>query len=183
MIIGIGGASRSGKTTLARMIVNYFRDNGHTAINLYQDDFVFPTTKIPMVRDKIDWERPESINFDLLKEVVDFYKTKFEVLVVDGFLAFYDEDLNNRYDQRIFVSISKETYLKRKEEDLRWGPIPRWFFDHIWESYLSYGIPDFEAADYIQLSGEDEYDINEVLKALGIDSDKKILNPKYNSEK
>lgn len=166
MIIGIGGASRSGKTTLARMIVNHFRDSGKTAISLYQDDFVFPTTRIPLIKDKVDWERPESINFDLLREVVDFYKTKFEILVIDGFLAFYDEKLNTEFDRRIFVNISKETYLKRKAEDLRWGPIPGWFFEHIWESYLKYGIPDFSQADYIQVSGESKHNIEEVLALL-----------------
>ncbi|MCD8539075.1 MAG: hypothetical protein LRY55_04405 [Leadbetterella sp.] len=51
MIIGIGGVSRSGKSTLARMLVNHFRDSGKTAIALNQDDFVFPTVQIP--REKI----------------------------------------------------------------------------------------------------------------------------------
>lgn len=166
MIIGIGGASRSGKSTLARLLVNHYRDSGKTAIVLYMDDFVFPTEVIPKVRDKVDWECPESINFNLLSEVLDFYKSKFEVVVVDGFLAFYDENLAIKYDKRIFVSVSKSTYLTRKEQDLRWGDIPRWFFEHIWESYLKFGIPDFEKTEYIRVSGETEYEINAILSLL-----------------
>ena len=166
MIIGIGGASRSGKSTLARLLVNHYRDSGKTAIVLYMDDFVFPTEVIPKVRDKVDWECPESINFNLLSEVLDFYKSKFEVVVVDGFLAFYDENLAIKYDKRIFVSVSKTTYLTRKEQDLRWGDIPRWFFEHIWESYLKFGIPDFEKTEYIRVSGETEYEINTILSLV-----------------
>ena len=166
MIIGIGGASRSGKSTLARLLVNHYRDSGKTAIVLYMDDFVFPTEVIPKVRDKVDWECPESINFNLLSEVLDFYKSKFEVVVVDGFLAFYDENLAIKYDKRIFVSVSKSTYLTRKEQDLRWGDIPRWFFEHIWESYLKFGIPDFEKTEYIRVSGETEYEINTILSLV-----------------
>lgn len=166
MIIGIGGPSRSGKSTLARLLVNHYRDSGQTAIVLYQDDFVFPTAQIPMVRDKVDWECPESLNFDLLNEVVDFYKQKFEVVIVDGFLAFYDATLLNKYDKKVFVEVSKETFLTRKEQDLRWGFIPRWFFEHIWESYLKYGIPDFSKEDYTRVSGETEYELENILPLL-----------------
>lgn len=163
MVIGIGGGSRSGKSTLARMLVNHFRDSGKTAIVLYQDDFVFPTTQIPKVRDKVDWEHPLSVNHDLLWETAQFYIERFEVVIIDGFLAFHDERLRERYDKRIFVSVSRETFLERKENDLRWGYIPRWFFDHIWESYLLYGIPDFTKHAYIRISGETEYDPEKIV--------------------
>ncbi len=166
MVIGIGGSSRSGKSTLARLLVNHYRDSGKTAIVLYQDDFVFPTDRIPKVRDKVDWETPKSINFGLLNEVVDFYCEKFEVIIVDGFLAFYDEKLVNKYNNKIFVSVTKETFLERKEMDLRWGDIPRWFFEHIWESYLKFGIPNLTNSDYIQVSGETEYDLGYILKQI-----------------
>ncbi|MBX2953744.1 MAG: AAA family ATPase [Leadbetterella sp.] len=166
MLIGIGGVSRSGKSTLARMLVNYFRDSGKTAIVLYQDDFVFPTTQIPMVRDKVDWEHPGSINHDLLWETTGFYRERFEVVIIDGFLAFHDSRLRERYDKRIFVRVSRETFLERKENDLRWGDIPRWFFDHIWESYLLYGIPDFAKHEYLQISGETMYDLEKILPQI-----------------
>lgn len=166
MIIGIGGSSRSGKSTLARLLVNHFRDSGKTSIVIYQDDFVFPTELIPKVRDKVDWECPESLNHDLLLEVINFYITKFEVVIVDGFLAFYDDRLNEKYDKRIFVSVSKKTYLERKENDLRWGFIPRWFFEHIWESYLKFGIPDFKKHKYYRISGENEYSLELIISEL-----------------
>lgn len=163
MVIGIGGVSRSGKSTLARLLVNHFRDSGETAIVLYQDDFVFPTTQIPSIRDKVDWEHPRSVNHDLLWETAQFYRDRFAVVIIDGFLAFHDSRLTEIYDLRIFVQISKKTFLERKEADLRWGDIPRWFFEHIWESYLVYGIPDFTRHTYLHVSGEQVYDREEII--------------------
>ena len=67
MIIGIGGVSRSGKSTLAALIYRLYTEGGQTAIVLAQDDFVFPTEQIPKIRngseEEIDWEIPESIDF------------------------------------------------------------------------------------------------------------------------
>lgn len=166
MILAIGGASRSGKSTLARLLVNHFRDSGKTAIVLYQDDFVFPTSQIPKVRDKVDWENPASINHELFREMVKFYSSRFEILILDGFLIYHDPKLGEIIDKRIFVNISKETFLKRKELDLRWGDIPRWFFEHIWESYKVFGIPNFEENEYLRISGETEYNLDKVLEIL-----------------
>ncbi|MCD8539074.1 MAG: hypothetical protein LRY55_04400 [Leadbetterella sp.] len=84
-------------------------------------------------------------------------------MVIDGLFAFYDSRLCDLYNKRIFVSVSKETFLQRKEEDLRWGDIPRWYFDHIWESYLLYGIPDFTMQEYLRVSGEVTYNPGEII--------------------
>lgn len=168
MIIGIGGASRSGKSTLARLLVNYFRDSGKTAIVVYQDDYVFPTEQIPLIRDKVDWESPKSINHALLLEIVTLFKDRFDVVIVDGFLTFYNEELVRLFDSKIFVQISNKTYLQRKEQDLRWGDIPRWYFGHIWESYEKYGIPDMSDGSFQMISGETTYDLDSVLQKIQI---------------
>ena len=47
MIIGIGGVSRSGKTSLAILIKNILEKKGESVIILSQDNYVFPDSKIP----------------------------------------------------------------------------------------------------------------------------------------
>ena len=70
MIIGIGGVSRSGKSTLANLLVTYFRKNGKKAIIFHQDDFVFPETLIPKIKNKTDY----NFSSNQLKSVFKYLK-------------------------------------------------------------------------------------------------------------
>ncbi len=166
MLVGIGGVSRSGKSTLANLLVTYFRKHGKKAIIFHQDDFVFPETEIPKVRDKTDWESPSSIDHDLLYELVAEFKDRFDVVIVDGLFAFYDPKLNALYEKRLFIKVSKRTFLIRKVTDTRWGYVPTWFVDHIWKSFLKYGHEKHIKGDYVTISGEDEFDLDKVRKYL-----------------
>ncbi len=166
MVIGIGGASRSGKSTLANLLVTHFRKTGKKAIIFHQDDFVFPETQIPKIKGKTDWESPLSIDHDLLLEVVKDFRDRFDVVIIEGFFAFYHQPLNVLYDRRVFVKISRRTFLIRKAMDSRWGYIPTWYIDHIWKSFLKLGKPSELKSDYLAVSGEDEFDMKKVLKYL-----------------
>lgn len=166
MVIGIGGPSRSGKSTLANLLVTFFRKNGKKAIIFHQDDFVFPETQIPKIKGKTDWESPKSIDHDLLLEVVTDFKERFDVVIVEGFFAFNDQDLNSIYNKRIFIKICKRTFIIRKAMDSRWGYITTWYIDHIWRSFLKLGKPSDVKTDYLQISGEDEFDMKKILGYL-----------------
>ena len=63
-IIGIGGCSRSGKSTLARRIKERFSDL--CVLILDMDDFVLPKDQIPKIKDRTDWELPASVDFKKL---------------------------------------------------------------------------------------------------------------------
>jgi nicotinamide/nicotinate riboside kinase len=166
MLIGIGGVSRSGKSTLANLLVTYFRKTGKKAIIFHQDDFVYPETEIPKVRDKTDWESPASIDHAMLFDLVEEFNSRFDVVIVDGLFAFFDPNLNALYDKRLFIKISKRSFFIRKVADNRWGYIPTWFVDHIWKSFLKYGNEKQIKGDYLNISGEDEFDMVKVEKYL-----------------
>jgi nicotinamide/nicotinate riboside kinase len=163
MFIGIGGVSRSGKSSLAMAICNYYRGQDKTSMILTQDDFVKPLREIPRIKTETDWEHPASLRHAVLRQTLAFYTLHFDVIILDGFLAFYDPDLVVKYDLKIFIEISKPTFLKRKAEDKRWGFIPEWYFEHIWTSYERYGIPENLDASYVRLNGEIEYSVPEIL--------------------
>ncbi|KAI1349411.1 nicotinamide riboside kinase 1 [Xylaria sp. FL0043] len=60
IIVGISGASSSGKTTLARLLRDVFP---HTFI-LHEDDFYRPENELPTKDGLLDWDCAESLNFD-----------------------------------------------------------------------------------------------------------------------
>ncbi|KAI1295801.1 nicotinamide riboside kinase 1 [Xylaria venustula] len=60
IVVGISGASSSGKTTLARLLRDVFP---HTFI-LHEDDFYRPEDELPSKHGLLDWDCAEAINFE-----------------------------------------------------------------------------------------------------------------------
>jgi nicotinamide/nicotinate riboside kinase len=161
MTIGIAGVSRSGKTTLADLIQKAYIEKGETAIVLHQDDYVMPESEIPKIRHRIDWECPQSIDFQRFKSEILEAKKHYKHVITEGLLNFWDEDINLLFDKKIFVEISKETFLERRNKEKRWGFEPKWFYEHVWQSYLKYGKNGLDDKT-IMLSGEDIFDNKQV---------------------
>ncbi len=166
IIVGIGGISRSGKSFLAQHIAGELAEKN--AVVLSQDDFVFPESKIPKIGNHTDWESPDSIDFEKFRNRISEVVGKYDVIIAEGLFAFADPQTNLLYDERIHISLDIEEFFKRKREDLRWGKEPEWYIQHIWDSYLKYGIPNFEEASYIRLDGAEKFDIKSIHKQLGL---------------
>lgn len=163
MIIGIGGCSRSGKTTLAEALVWHYRNLNKTAVALHQDGFVHRMLAIPLVADRTDWESPASIDFDKLISAINFYERHFDVVVVEGLFAFANAALLPLYEHTFFVEIAKTTFQNRRTNNERWGPEPLWYVEHVWSSFLKYGQPP---AFTVHLSGENPFDVAAVAAYL-----------------
>lgn len=156
MLIGIGGISRSGKTKFSRKVSKWLRDQGHRVIVFHQDDFVKPEDEIPMIRDHIDWEVPESMDWGRWDETVQEAIKQYDFVIAEGLFAFWERDSSLKFDRKILVEVSDEVFFARKREDLRWGREPEWFIQHIWDNYLIYGKPD--GFDGLVISGEQRVD-------------------------
>ncbi|WP_462252016.1 AAA family ATPase [Ekhidna sp.] len=156
-IIGIGGCSRSGKSTLARRIKERFSDL--RVLILDMDDFVLPEDQIPKIKDLTDWELPASVDFKKLIQAVKTNQEDHDIIIVEGILIFAYTALLDLFDTTIFIEISKETFLDRRKRETRWGEEPDWFIEHVWESHLKYGT--YKKTDII-VSGENQI-TNEVL--------------------
>ncbi|MCO6480377.1 MAG: hypothetical protein J5I94_27295 [Phaeodactylibacter sp.] len=167
MIIGIGGVSRSGKTTLAKRLARHFRRQGLSAVILHQDDFVFPEEQIPKIRGKTDWEHPGSIDFERFRQAIRSNANTHDIVIAEGLMALYDEGANALYDKCFFVEISRETFLERKSQDLRWGKEPDWYIIRIWDSFQQYGQPRQPLPEILVVNGEETaVDWDAVLKFL-----------------
>ena len=181
MLIGIGGCSRSGKSTLAEDLTWYYRCHNLRTIVLRQDDFVIKTDVIPTIKGQPDWDSPLSVDSELMIETYKFLKNRFDVIIIDGLFAFHNADLNRLYDKRIFVEILETTFRARRQVETRWGQEPDWFIDHVWESYLKFGIYDNrlqigdigvsitnsdQQNDYLKISGESPFELDKIITYL-----------------
>ncbi|KAL5524140.1 hypothetical protein ACEPAG_8313 [Sanghuangporus baumii] len=161
ILVGVGGATCSGKTTLAK----HLRRCIPNSIIIHQDDFAPPQELIPIhseygVQDwddppgAIDWPRMRNFlrevkqtgtvpdwhkSHDHLNEQKDIpvnevtfsrWKEKFELLskkfeergdaviwgLVDGFLLYWDEEVIDLLDARIFLRVSYNVLKQRRYE-------------------------------------------------------------------
>lgn len=173
MVIGIGGCSQSGKSTLALQLLEKIKGLGIESINLDIDDFAQPTSEIPWIRFHVDWEIPASIDFAKYEAAILQAKSDYEIVICNGFLIYHDPIIYQHFDKCLFVDVSKNVFLKRKKKDFRWGREPDWYIEYIWTSYLKYGEVD-HLEEVLVLNGEKDIDLQhilEVVPALGVIND------------
>lgn len=130
-LIGIGGVSRAGKTSLAHFLQTQL--SGCSI--LHQDEFVKDPDQIPVIQNRVDWEHPDSIDWEKWKNAVMQSLEKNEYTIVDGLFAFNRDDLNELMDSKIYLSINKSRFHEAKKADERWGKEPDWFIEHIWNAH------------------------------------------------
>jgi uridine kinase len=164
MIIAIGGSSTAGKSTLAAKIGEVY---DHKKVKIFcQDSYVKPEPEIPLIRNHIDWEVPASIDFKKFYKAIVIASEQYEVVIAEGLMIYYHRQTVDLFNKRLFVDIDKETFLKRKARDLRWGKEPPWYMEHIWESYQKYGTVPPVLNDVFKVDGRRSIDIYSVIKFL-----------------
>ena len=164
-VIGIGGVSRGGKSDLADKIKLHFSTKKIMIID--QDRFVLDKSAIPKIKKKTDWEHPESIDFERILEMIKKEKNRYDLIIVEGLLAFHNKTLNDLYDHRIWIEISKEVFLQRRKEETRWGVEPAWYLEHVWDSFLKFGQPSDNST--VIVSGENpvsEQTLQEIVRNI-----------------
>lgn len=137
IIIGIAGGTGSGKTTVVRKIANVVPEK-NVAI-LMQDSYYNDNTHLSFdERQKINYDHPNSIDFDLLLKQINDLKTNQpieqpiysytthtrtgdytvihpkEILIVEGILIFTNEHLRKLCDIKIFVHTDSDLRLIRR---------------------------------------------------------------------
>ncbi|HEY3935590.1 MAG TPA: uridine kinase [Gemmatimonadales bacterium] len=141
LIIGIVGGSGSGKTTVARAIVDAA---GVRAAVLDQDGYYKDLTHLPLdERRQVNFDHPDSIDTELLashlaalargeaidKPAYDFAahtraatRVRVEadpIVVVDGILLFADRRLRDLFDIKVYVDVADDIrFIRRLDRDV-----------------------------------------------------------------
>ena len=137
-VVGIAGGTGAGKTTVSRLITrnvadavtripldNYYRDLSHLALE---------------EREEVNYDHPDAFEWELLREhletllsgqSVEMPQYDFElhnrkdetvtvdptdVVVVEGILALYDEEVNRMLDLRLYVETDADVRILRRIE-------------------------------------------------------------------
>lgn len=135
-MIGIAGGSGSGKTTVVNAITTQLKER---VVVIPQDSYYKDSSHLPMEeRQKINFDHPDAIDFDLLCEQLKALKegktieqpvysyitcsrsktetvtvVPAEVIIIEGILVFTCKDLREQMDIRIFVDADDDDRLMR----------------------------------------------------------------------
>ena len=136
LIIGIAGGSGSGKTTVVRALTEQLKEK---VVVIPQDSYYKDSSHLPMEeRQKVNFDHPDSIDFDLLikhlKELKKGHSVEqpvysyitcsrsatetvtvhpAEVIIVEGILIFCCAELRKQMDIKIFVDADDDDRLMR----------------------------------------------------------------------
>lgn len=136
LVIGIAGGSGSGKTTVVNAITTQLKER---VVVIPQDSYYKDSSHLPMEeRQKINFDHPDAIDFDLLCEQLKALKegktieqpvysyitcsrsktetvtvVPAEVIIIEGILVFTCKDLREQMDIRIFVDADDDDRLMR----------------------------------------------------------------------
>ena len=136
IVIGIAGGSGSGKTTVVKKIIESLPPNSVAVLS--QDSYYKDNSHIPMTeRKKINFDHPESIEFDLLAKHIQNLKDSVpieeptysyitcerqkesntvlprKVIIVEGILILSQKILRDVFDIKVFVSADDDDRLSR----------------------------------------------------------------------
>jgi uridine kinase len=138
IIVGIVGPSCSGKSTIVKEILK----SNPNIVRLKLDNYWNDEKTFPKTHGYTNWERPENLNLELLyKNIKELHQGKptkvpickkmqfnhfetFEInliIIVEGFLLFYDKRITNLLDLKIYVDIPEELIIKRNINRSRAG--------------------------------------------------------------
>lgn len=156
VIVGIGGITNAGKSTLATRLQQQIPNSCLIAQDAYfKDDSVVPVDSIgfkqydvldalhmdQMTNDINSWRRDPELF--LRKRGLRPMQTSLSnstevfVLIVEGFLIFNYRPLNDLYNKKYFMEIPYDICKTRRSSRVYSPPDPPGYFDgHVWPMYL-----------------------------------------------
>lgn len=178
LIIGIGGGSGSGKTTIAQSIVESI---GHDDVALIQHDAYYrDQTHLPLEqRAKVNYDHPDSLETELLVEhlrellagrpverpVYDYTVHNRSpqtvvvdprpVVVVEGIVVLYEPGLRDLMDLKVYVDTDADLRIVRRlERDIdergrSFDAVRRQYLDTVRPMHLQFVEPSKRYADIV----------------------------------
>nr|XP_058916082.1 nicotinamide riboside kinase 2 isoform X2 [Kogia breviceps] len=153
-IVGIGGMTNGGKTTLTNSLLKSLPN----CCVIHQDDFFKPQDQIAVGEDGFkQWDVLESLDMEAMLSTVQAWMSsprKFarahgvhvqldasdtHILILEGFLLYSYKPLVDLYSRRYFLTVPYEECKWRRSTRRYMVPDPPGLFDgHVWPMYQKY---------------------------------------------
>lgn len=199
LLIGIAGGTASGKTTLAKILKNYFQDQVSI---LKHDYYYYDRSHFEAADNKINFDHPDSFETELLVQdlqklkkgkainrPVYSYKTNERlsetkpvkpapIIIVEGILIFHYQALKELFDLKIYVDTDADIRLLRrisrdiKERDRSFDSVKNQYLSTVKPMHQKFVEPSKYQADIIIPHGG----LNEIANDLIIKKIKDHLN-------
>lgn len=178
LILGIAGGSGSGKSTIAKAIIEALP--GGQSVLLQQDHYYRPQAHLPPEeRKRVNYDHPDALELDLLARHVDalargesIQRPTYDftthdrlstgvtvapapVLVVEGILVLADEALRSRFEVKLFVDTDADIRLMRRvRRDLEqrgrtFAEVRAQYYETVRPMHLAFVEPSKRFADII----------------------------------
>jgi len=178
ILVGIAGGSGSGKTTVASNLIKAFKEED--AVLVEQDAYYKELKELTIEeRAKVNFDHPESIEFDLIKKhlmdlksgksierpIYDFktHSRKEEtvkinpsrIIIIEGILTLAIPEIRKMLDVKIFVDTdADEMLLRRIERDINergrtFNSVKKQYLETVKPMYLEFCEPSKRYADII----------------------------------
>lgn len=113
----ITGPSASGKSTVAKLLVEKSHEYGIAAITVGLDGFIVPSKVPGLGTSKENWESPNIINWSAFEQALQEAYNRFPLVFAEGFIV-----TNSRYARKI---AAKTIYLDKPIDSVFAGRIRR----------------------------------------------------------
>ncbi|KAM9112132.1 nicotinamide riboside kinase 2 [Pangshura tecta] len=158
-IIGIGGVTNGGKTTLTNRLIKALPN----CCVVHQDDFYKPQDQIEVGEDGFkQWDALGSLDMDAMVSTVhawieeprkfarshgvnvrpnakDPVPEEIHILVIEGFLLYNYKPLTDLFNKRYYLTVPYDECKRRRSTRHYPIPDPPGLFDgHVWPMYLKY---------------------------------------------
>jgi uridine kinase len=181
-VLGIAGGSGSGKTTIARSVLEALPRG--VGVLIEQDHYYRAQSHRPLEeRERVNYDHPDALEMDLLIAHVDALRAgqpitrpsydfavhdrapeglRIEptpVVIVEGILVLADERLRGRFDARVYVDTDADIRLMRRvRRDLEqrgrtFAQIRKQYYESVRPMHLAFVEPSKRFADVIVPEG------------------------------
>ncbi|KAH8811548.1 P-loop containing nucleoside triphosphate hydrolase protein [Xylogone sp. PMI_703] len=121
VVVGISGASSSGKTTISRLI----RDIFPNTFVLHEDDFYLPEEQLPKKHDLLDWDCAESLSIQDIEYALKYIREEGKFPVSESFLSLSHRSRHGVAQPILTKSLTtSQPSLNSYQDQNSVGPIP-----------------------------------------------------------